>query len=36
LLGDRTRLLTMAQAARTLAKPDAAVRIADVCLGVAA
>jgi len=36
LLGDRTRLLAMAQAARTLAKPDAAVRIADVCLGVAA
>jgi len=36
LLGDRTRLLAMAQAARTLAKPDAAARIADVCLGVAA
>jgi UDP-N-acetylglucosamine--N-acetylmuramyl-(pentapeptide) pyrophosphoryl-undecaprenol N-acetylglucosamine transferase len=36
LLGDRARLLAMAQAARTLAKPDAAVRIADVCLGVAA
>ena len=36
LLGDRAQLLTMAQAARTLAKPDAAVRIADVCLGVAA
>ena len=36
LLGDRTRLLAMAQAARTLAKPDAAARIADACLGVAA
>lgn len=36
LLGDRKRLLAMAQAARTLAKPDAAARIADVCLGVAA
>jgi len=36
LLGDRTRLLALAQAARTLAKPDAAARIADVCIGVAA
>jgi len=36
LLGDRARLLAMAQAAHTLAKPDAAARIADVCLGVAA
>ena len=32
----RARLLTMAQAARTLAKPDAAARIADACLAVAA
>jgi len=36
LLGDRTRLLAMAQAARTLAKPDATRRIADVCLEAAA
>jgi UDP-N-acetylglucosamine--N-acetylmuramyl-(pentapeptide) pyrophosphoryl-undecaprenol N-acetylglucosamine transferase len=36
LLGDRARLLAMAQAARTLAKPDAAARIADVCMEVAA
>lgn len=36
LLGDRARLLVMAEAARTLAKPDAAARIADVCLQVAA
>ncbi|MDR3386971.1 MAG: undecaprenyldiphospho-muramoylpentapeptide beta-N-acetylglucosaminyltransferase [Rudaea sp.] len=36
LLGDRARLLTMAAAARTLAKPDAAARIADACLRVAA
>ena len=36
LLGDRARLLALAQAARTLAKPDATARIADVCLGVAA
>lgn len=37
LAGDqRARLLTMAQAARTLAKPDAAARIADACLAVAA
>jgi UDP-N-acetylglucosamine--N-acetylmuramyl-(pentapeptide) pyrophosphoryl-undecaprenol N-acetylglucosamine transferase len=32
----RARLLTMAQAARTLTKPDAAARIADACLEVAA
>jgi len=36
LLGDRARLLAMAEAARTLAKPDAAARIADACLQVAA
>ncbi len=36
LLGDRVRLLAMAQAARALAKPDAAARIADVCLEAAA
>jgi UDP-N-acetylglucosamine--N-acetylmuramyl-(pentapeptide) pyrophosphoryl-undecaprenol N-acetylglucosamine transferase len=36
LLGDRARLARMAQAARTLAKPDATTRIADVCLEVAA
>ena len=36
LLGDRPRLLAMAEAARTLAKPDAAARIADACLQVAA
>jgi len=36
LLAERGRLLTMAQAARTLAKPDAAARIASVCLEVAA
>jgi UDP-N-acetylglucosamine--N-acetylmuramyl-(pentapeptide) pyrophosphoryl-undecaprenol N-acetylglucosamine transferase len=35
-IGDRTRLLAMAKAARTLAKPDAASRIADACLEVAA
>jgi len=35
LLGDRARLLAMAEAARTLAKPDAAARIADACLQVA-
>jgi UDP-N-acetylglucosamine--N-acetylmuramyl-(pentapeptide) pyrophosphoryl-undecaprenol N-acetylglucosamine transferase len=34
-IGDRTRLLAMARAARTLAKPHAAARIADVCLQVA-
>ncbi len=32
----RARLLAMANAARTLAKPDAAARIADACLAVAA
>ena len=36
LLGDRSRLVAMAQAARTLAKPDATARIAEVCLEVAA
>ena len=36
LLGDRARLLAMAQAARTLAKPDATRRIADICLEAAA
>jgi UDP-N-acetylglucosamine--N-acetylmuramyl-(pentapeptide) pyrophosphoryl-undecaprenol N-acetylglucosamine transferase len=36
LLGNRPRMLAMAEAARTLAKPDAAARIADVCLQVAA
>lgn len=35
LLSDRARLVRMAQAARTLAKPDATARIADVCLEVA-
>ena len=33
---DRSRLLQMAQNARTLAKPDAAARIADACMQVAA
>jgi len=36
LLGDRERLLAMAQAARKLAKPDAAAMIAQRCLEVAA
>ena len=36
LFGDRTRLLAMAEAARGLAKSDAAARIADACLEVAA
>lgn len=36
LLGDRARLLAMAQAARGLAKPQAAATIADHCLEVAA
>lgn len=36
LLGDRERLLAMAQAARKLAKPDAAATIAQRCLEVAA
>ena len=31
----RSRLLAMAEAARTLARPDAAARIADLCLEVA-
>jgi UDP-N-acetylglucosamine--N-acetylmuramyl-(pentapeptide) pyrophosphoryl-undecaprenol N-acetylglucosamine transferase len=34
-IGDRARLLAMAKAARMLAKPDAAARIAQVCLEVA-
>jgi len=36
LLHDRTRLLAMATAARTLAKPDAAAAIARACVEVAA
>lgn len=36
LLGDRGRLLAMAEAARTLAKPDAAQVIAAACMEVAA
>jgi len=36
LLGDRRQLLAMAEAARTLAKPDAAKVIAQACLEVAA
>ena len=36
LLGDRATLLAMAQAARTLAKPDAAAVIARACVEVAA
>ncbi|MEO5624841.1 MAG: undecaprenyldiphospho-muramoylpentapeptide beta-N-acetylglucosaminyltransferase [Dokdonella sp.] len=35
-VGNRAKLLKMATAARTLAKPDAAQRIADVCLEVGA
>lgn len=35
LLADRARLLGMATAARALARPDAAARIADACLEVA-
>ncbi|WP_426702152.1 undecaprenyldiphospho-muramoylpentapeptide beta-N-acetylglucosaminyltransferase [Rhodanobacter sp. Col0626] len=35
LLGDRTRLLAMAEAARTLAKPDAAKVIAAACIEAA-
>jgi UDP-N-acetylglucosamine--N-acetylmuramyl-(pentapeptide) pyrophosphoryl-undecaprenol N-acetylglucosamine transferase len=35
-IGDRARLLALAKAARTLAKPHAAARIADVCLEAAA
>lgn len=34
-IGDRPHLLAMANAARTLAKPQAAARIAEVCLEVA-
>lgn len=36
LLGDRSKLLAMAEAARTLAKPDAAAVIARACMEVAA
>lgn len=36
LLGDRDRLVAMASAARELARPDAAQRIADFCIGEAA
>jgi UDP-N-acetylglucosamine--N-acetylmuramyl-(pentapeptide) pyrophosphoryl-undecaprenol N-acetylglucosamine transferase len=36
LLDDRRQLLAMAEAARTLAKPDAAQAIARACLEVAA
>jgi len=36
LLGDRARLVAMAQAARALAKPHAAVDIAQLCVEVAA
>ena len=36
LLADRARLLAMARAARTLAKPDAAADIATICVEVAA
>ena len=36
LLGDRARLLAMAEAAHTLAKPDAAADIARACVEVAA
>ncbi len=36
LLGDRGKLLSMAEAARTLAKPDAAAVIARACVEVAA
>jgi UDP-N-acetylglucosamine--N-acetylmuramyl-(pentapeptide) pyrophosphoryl-undecaprenol N-acetylglucosamine transferase len=36
LLGDRMRLMTMASAARGLAKPDAAATIARACIEVAA
>jgi UDP-N-acetylglucosamine--N-acetylmuramyl-(pentapeptide) pyrophosphoryl-undecaprenol N-acetylglucosamine transferase len=35
-IGDRAKLVAMATAARTLAKPDAARRIADICVEVAA
>jgi UDP-N-acetylglucosamine--N-acetylmuramyl-(pentapeptide) pyrophosphoryl-undecaprenol N-acetylglucosamine transferase len=36
LLADRARMLTMARAARTLAKPDATADIAAICVEVAA
>ncbi len=36
LLSDRTKLIAMAEAARTLAKPDAAADIARACVEVAA
>jgi UDP-N-acetylglucosamine--N-acetylmuramyl-(pentapeptide) pyrophosphoryl-undecaprenol N-acetylglucosamine transferase len=36
LCADRPRLLSMAQAARRLARPDAAERVADICEQVAA
>jgi UDP-N-acetylglucosamine--N-acetylmuramyl-(pentapeptide) pyrophosphoryl-undecaprenol N-acetylglucosamine transferase len=36
LCGNRARMLAMAEAARTLSKPDATARIADACLQVAA
>ncbi len=36
LLGNRPRLLAMAEAARELARPDAAERVADACLEEAA
>lgn len=36
MLGDRPRMLAMAEAARTLAKPDAAEMIARACMEVAA
>jgi UDP-N-acetylglucosamine--N-acetylmuramyl-(pentapeptide) pyrophosphoryl-undecaprenol N-acetylglucosamine transferase len=36
VLGDRASALRMAEAARTLAKPDATARIADICLRGAA
>ncbi len=36
LLADRARPLAMAEAARSLAKPDATARIADLCMQVAA
>ncbi|HJU38596.1 MAG TPA: glycosyltransferase, partial [Tahibacter sp.] len=36
LVADRATLVRMGEAARSLAKPDATARIADVCLEVAA
>jgi UDP-N-acetylglucosamine--N-acetylmuramyl-(pentapeptide) pyrophosphoryl-undecaprenol N-acetylglucosamine transferase len=36
LLSDRAGLLTMSQAARSCARPDAAATVADICLEVAA